>query len=199
MLSGEILLMEKFSTCLFIIKKELCYCICPTHWWASPGDEPSIWVTKGTGCRELSQVPNPLVFSFSIIHYIYIYIFILLPLVHLSLVPLYCIVSDTVQTHFRGKALCISNSWATELTSSLTDSQGDANVDMLECMSPLPPSALCRHILNNHRQLWQERMCVHYMLETVVKDGIYPCHPLLLFLTCSVHLERDLIAWSRCR
>ena len=65
--------------------------------------------------------------------------------------PLSCSVSKAVEADLHRKALCISNSWDTELTSSLIDLQGDACcADMLECMSPLPPSALCRHILNDH-------------------------------------------------
>lgn len=70
--------------------------------------------------------------------------------------PLSCSVSKAVETNLHRKALCISNSWDTELTSSLIDLQGDACcADTLECMSPLPPSALCSHILNNHRWLWR--------------------------------------------
>ena len=123
-------------------RKELwLYCDCLTHCWAAPGDEPIIWLTKRTGGREMSQVTNPLFFH-SVIY------------IHFSLsffswytwalVPLYSTVSDTVQAHLHRKALCISNSWATVLTSSFTDLQGDAHADMLECMSPLPPSVLWR-------------------------------------------------------
>lgn len=39
-LSGEMVLMETFSTCLLTIhlKERLLFCVCPTHCWAAPGD-----------------------------------------------------------------------------------------------------------------------------------------------------------------
>lgn len=86
-------------------------------------------------------------------------LFLILPQHAWALVSLSCFVFKAVEKHLHRKSLCISNSWDTELTSSLTDLHGDACcADMQECMSPLPPSALWRHILSSHWWLWQESL-----------------------------------------
>lgn len=90
-------------------------------------------------------------------------------------------VSKAVETNLHRKAVCISNSWDAELTSSFTDLQGDACcADTLECMSPLPASALCGHILNDHWRLWRE--CV-FVLEYVCSVRVQQC--VLVSIFCS--------------
>lgn len=93
----------------------------------------------------------------------YLFFFIPLPSVHLGLkATLLLCVSKAVEANLHRKAVCISNSWDAELTSSFTDLQGDACcADTLECMSPLPPSALCGHIFNHHWWLWAAGACVY--------------------------------------
>lgn len=100
-----------------------------------------------------------------------IYFFTLLPSLHLGLeATLLLCVSKAVETNLHRKAVCISNSWDAGLTSSFIDLQGDACcADTLECMSPLPPSALCGHILNDYRRLWRECVFVHvYVCSAIV-------------------------------
>lgn len=86
-LSGEMLLMETFSTCLLTIKKKRAVallCLSNTLFGCSRRLAQHLG-DKRTGGREMSQVPNPVVFSFSNFHSVFIFCFILLPLVHLSL------------------------------------------------------------------------------------------------------------------
>lgn len=98
--------------------------------------------------------------------------FILLPSVHLGLeATLLLCVSKAVETNLHRKAVCISNSWDAELTSSFIDLQGDACcADTLECMSPLPPSALCGHILNDHRRLWRGCVFVNVCVDSAIEQ-----------------------------
>lgn len=62
-------------------KKAVIFCVCPTHFWSVPGDDPRIWVTKGTSGREMSQVPKPLLFLFSDLRSVFfLFFFVLLSL-----------------------------------------------------------------------------------------------------------------------
>lgn len=143
----------KERSCGFIVSVQQCHNV-PWDQLSILGDKKDRRKRNVTGAKSTCFCLF-FFFSFSTVIYIlFLYILSFLSWYTWALVPLYCTVSDAVQTHLHRKALCISNSWATELTSSLTDLQGDAHADMLECVSPLPPSALCRHILNNHWQLW---------------------------------------------
>lgn len=132
---------------------------------------PALRQQKGQGKFQMLQVPKQNSGSKLFLwHYVEISIFkrSTLPQHTWAMMPLSCSVSKAVGANLHRKTLCISNSWDTVLPSSLTDLQGDACcADMLVCMSPLPPTALCSHFLNNHSWLWQQaltnvyRICAH--------------------------------------
>lgn len=94
---------------------------------------------------------QPLLLFHSVIYILFFVFFLnVLPPVHLSLD------ATTAVCLKLPRHICIEKLFAYQTAGPqsahhLPDLQGDARVDMLECMSPLPPSALSRHIPNNHR------------------------------------------------
>lgn len=116
------------------------YLGCSRRWAQHLGDGRDRWERNVTGAN-----PSPF-----FIQWFTFCFFNLLPPVHLSLD------ATTAVCLKLSRHICIEKLFAYQTAGPqsshhLTDLQGDAHADMLECMSPLPPSALCRHIPNNHR------------------------------------------------
>lgn len=131
-----------FSMCAHHWKQKKAVSLaCPSRRWAQHlGDGRDRWERNVTGA-------NPSCFF---IQWFTFCFFNLLPPVHLSLD------ATTAVCLKLSRHICIEKLFAYQTAGPqsshhLTDLQGDARADMLECMSPLPPSALCRHIPNNHR------------------------------------------------
>lgn len=156
--------METFSTCALTIennqKNKAASLACPSstylgrsrRWAQHLGDGRDRWERNVTGANPSRFFTQWFTFCF----------FNLLPRVHLSLD------ATTAVCLKLSRHICIEKLFAYQTAGPqssrhLTDLQEDARADMLECMSPLPPSALCSHIPNNHRYLWRERICVYMM------------------------------------
>lgn len=117
------------------------YLGCSRRWAQRLGEGRDRWERNVTGA-------NPS--CFSIQWFTFCFFLNLLPPVHLSLD------ATTAVCLKLSRHICIEKLFAYQTAGPqsshhLTDLQGDARADMLECMSPLPPSALSRHIPNNHR------------------------------------------------